>query len=685
MIGLVIAGTASGIGKTTVSMALISALRAEGAVVQPFKVGPDYIDPTHLSTAAERVCRNLDSWLMPREALLATFARAMRGADFAVVEGVMGLFDGRTGQGNAASTAEVANILGLPILLVVDAGRVGRSVAATVRGFATFDRGIRLAGVIVNNVASATHGDLIRSAIQDEAELPVVGVLRRDERIKIQERHLGLVPGYERPDAAAVEALAGRRTDLDLTAIRALARPATIADPAVSRASTNGHEPTVTIAVARDEAFGFYYQDNLELLTAAGARIETFSPLRDARLPEGAAGLYLGGGFPELYARGLAVNEPMLEAVRSAISAGMPCYAECGGLMYLGRSLTDLGGARHALVGALPVDSRMLGSRPRVGYRDLVAARDSILFAAGQRLRGHEHHWSSLEQRPAEATAAYLVQGEREQPEGFVTDNLLASYVHLHFATEPGLANRFVLACRRWAPRASVVPATTCNSRKRLGALATHGLPPDEIERLSQARIEQMIGHELPTDEPARSLFTRILYAAGDTSLVGSIHATQDFVGAATAALDRGAPIVVDVHAVAAGIRAQAERAGSAVHVAIDAARTDGSADPGLTRSARGIQALAPLLEGAVVAIGNAPTALLALLDLVGEGKARPAAVIGLPVGFVAAAESKALLRDTDLPHLTILGTRGGSPLAAAALNFVLAHGAAQRIAGVRR
>lgn len=453
--GFVIAGTASGVGKTTVATGIVGALRARGLRVQPFKTGPDYIDPTYLSRAAGRLCRNLDTWMLTEATVRELFARATAEADVAVVEGVMGLFDGRDERGEddapgAGSAAHLARLLDLPIVLVVDARAMAQSAGALVQGFQRYQPDLRFAGVILNRVAGARHAEMCAAPITAATGLPVLGWLSRAPEIVIPERHLGLVPEIETP---ASEALFERITalvtqQLDLDALLARAAPCIEAAPTGLFPS----EPVATrarIAIARDAAFHFYYEDSLDLLRAWGAELVPFSPIADGALPPGCGAIYLGGGFPELFAAELAANAPMLDALRTAAARNVPIYGECGGLMYLSRALTDLEGARHTMAGLVPAQSVMRGTRLTLGYRE-VESCGTPLLPAGERMRGHEFHLSALEPTPEAAadgiTAAYRVLDQGGRPDGFRTGSVTATYVHAHLASRADLAPHFVAA-----------------------------------------------------------------------------------------------------------------------------------------------------------------------------------------------------------------------------------------------
>ncbi|WP_330457041.1 cobyrinate a,c-diamide synthase [Streptomyces sp. NBC_00820] len=452
---LVIAAPASGSGKTTVATGLMAAFTARGLAVSPHKVGPDYIDPGYHSLATGRLGRNLDAYLCGPELVAPLFLHGARGADLAVVEGVMGLYDGAAGEGELASTAHVAKLLRAPVVLVVDASSQSRSVAALVHGFASWDPEVRVGGVILNKVGSDRHEELLREAL-DSAGVPVLGVLRRAAQVDTPSRHLGLVPVAERR-AAAVEAVAAMGAQVadgcDLDALMALARSAgamscaawdaaeAVDSPAQDHPTRSADKRAPRIAVAGGAAFTFSYAEHAELLTAAGADVVTFDPLRDEELPEGTGGLVIGGGFPEVYGGELSANEPLRKAVAELAFSGAPVAAECAGLLYLCRELDDL-----PMCGVLDASARM-SERLTLGYQDAVALGDSVLAVAGTRMRGHEFHRTVVEPG-AGAAPAWGVRAPVRRVEGFVQGGVHASYLHTHWAAEPGVARRFVERCR---------------------------------------------------------------------------------------------------------------------------------------------------------------------------------------------------------------------------------------------
>ncbi|MBI3767305.1 MAG: cobyrinate a,c-diamide synthase [Deltaproteobacteria bacterium] len=481
---MLIAAPASGSGKTTLTLALIAAARRRGLVVQPFKVGPDFIDPGHHARLAGRPARTLDGWMLGADACRASMRAAMASADVAIVEGMMGLFDGLSSTGDAGSTAEIAKWLDLPVLLVLDAGAMARSAAAVVRGFRDFDLAVTIAGVVFNRIGGAGHLRLLRDALAAAGLPPCLGGFPVDAALALPERHLGLFTAAETTVAFDVLADAAER-HLDVDEILRLATAVTplpkeeraekregtkkregtaeregmagvegrgLSPRPDAQRSTAAQRPRVRaqIAIARDEAFSFYYPENLELLAAAGAEIVEFSPLCDMRLPSGTCGLYLGGGYPEVHAARLAANLPLLEALRAFAAAGGLVYAECGGLMLLGDTLEDETGRTHAMAGVLPLRTRMLPQRLTLGYREVTIACD---FLPPLVARGHEFHGSTLDDSsvPVSLARAYVVGDPAtgvSAREGFTSRRTLASYVHLHFASAPALAGGLVAAAR---------------------------------------------------------------------------------------------------------------------------------------------------------------------------------------------------------------------------------------------
>lgn len=456
---VVVAAPASGQGKTTVATGLMAALTARGVRVSPHKVGPDYIDPGYHALACGRPGRNLDPFLVGERTVAPLFAHGARGADVAVVEGVMGLYDGAVGRGEFASTAHVAGLLDAPVLVVVDARSQGRSVAALVHGFATYQGAPRIAGVVLNRVGSPRHEAILRDAL-DPLGIPVLGVLGRHDAVAKPARHLGLVPVAERHREAvatvdALGALVGASVDVD--AVLRIARSAgpltasawdperALQDPERAAGDADRPRPRARprIAVAGGAAFTFGYAETPELLTAAGAEVVPFDPLRDEALPPGTAGVVIGGGFPEVYAAELAANAALRTRVAAFAAAGGAVAAECAGLLYLARSLDGA-----PMCGVLDADARMT-ERLTLGYRDAVAATDSVLAVEGTPVRGHEFHRTVIAPGTGVRSAWRWPGAAADAPahrEGFVVGRVHASYLHTHWAGNPGAARRFVAA-----------------------------------------------------------------------------------------------------------------------------------------------------------------------------------------------------------------------------------------------
>jgi cobyrinic acid a,c-diamide synthase len=450
---IVVAGVTSGVGKTTVAVAIMHSLRMKGLKVQPFKVGPDFIDPSYHTFVTKRQSRNLDVWMMGKQGVLGCFANACQGADVAVIEGVMGLYDGMSGKDDFASTAHVARILDAPVVLVVDAGKGARSIAAIVLGFLHFDRNVRIAGIILNNVASDRHAGYITEALAGKVKAPVVGIVRRNSEIRMEERHLGLVPAPELQEAkkkAITEAAKYVADQIDIDRILNLCGTCRLPDAPVRTKLAK----KARIAVALDESFNFYYTDNLDALRRSGAELVFFSPVREQRLPENIGGLMLGGGFPEVLADRLEKNRSMIKSIKKGVQDGMPVYCECGGLMYLTRSIRGYKGEKKArkMAGLVDADTLMT-SRLTLNYTE--AECSGPIFGKAH-LRGHEFHYSSIENIARDSRFAYSMKkgkGITGGRDGFVVnENGLAAYMHLQFANTK-LPDRLVQACARYSRR----------------------------------------------------------------------------------------------------------------------------------------------------------------------------------------------------------------------------------------
>jgi cobyrinic acid a,c-diamide synthase len=464
MTAFVIAGTHSGVGKTTVTLSILAALCKRGLRVQAYKVGPDFIDPGHHRAISGTPSRTLDGWMLSREYNQHTFEQNLQDKDVGVVEGVMGLFDGYDGKSEAGSTAEIAKWLGLPVILVVDASAMARSVAALVQGFRTFDQNLNVAGVIFNRIAGSGHLQYLRDALENVPGITVLGGLPHNENILIPERHLGLVTSSEHElTPTRIEQLASFCEDnldlermlqgADVSGFKFQVSGSRTAD--VKRETWNlKPRKSVRFGIARDEAFCFYYPDNLELLEQAGAELVFFSPLHDSSLPPNVQGLYFGGGYPEVHAETLAANSTMRQEIAAFIDRGGVVYAECGGFMYLTSGIRDSHDRLFPMVGIYPTVARMLPRLAALGYVEVEVERANDLVAAG-RVRGHEFHYSELEQKDFcgdTIEPVYHIRkrhGEAPRSEGYLYKRCLASYVHLHFGSNPQFATSLVHAARQ--------------------------------------------------------------------------------------------------------------------------------------------------------------------------------------------------------------------------------------------
>ncbi|MBM3235179.1 cobyrinate a,c-diamide synthase [Candidatus Poribacteria bacterium] len=447
---IVIAGTHSGCGKTTTAIGLMSALSRKNYKVQGFKAGPDYIDPSHHTHVTGIPSRNLDTWMIERDKLLELFEHNARTADISIIEGVMGMFDGYDALDERGSTAHLAKLLGSPVILVINAGAMARSAAAMVHGYKTFDPNVRVVGVIANNIANENHFNYVKPAIEEYTQTPALGYLQRDPAISIDERHLGLIPHaegkvneerYEKLTQNVLEHIHLERLIELASDVQALPKYT----PSVFTVKSTPNSK-IRIGVARDQAFNFYYEDNLDILRALGAELTFFSPVNDSSLPGNLDLLYIGGGFPELFAEHLADNHEMRKSIKDFVDTSMPIYAECGGLMYLAQSIQTFDGKIYPMVGILPVRSEMVSKRLSLGYITINVRRDNLLSNAGEVHRGHEFHWSTIEETGEVKYAYETVKHRRREtkPDGIMVGNVLASYAHLHFASNLSLAENLL-------------------------------------------------------------------------------------------------------------------------------------------------------------------------------------------------------------------------------------------------
>ncbi|HWI54928.1 MAG TPA: cobyrinate a,c-diamide synthase [Desulfobacteria bacterium] len=456
---LMIAGTHSGVGKTTITTAVLSLFTKAGLNVQPYKVGPDYIDPSYHSAATGNKCRNLDSWILKEEAVRQFFINSATRADIAVIEGVMGVFDGSSGNTDTGSSAHIAKLLGCPVVLIVDVKSMARSAAAVVLGFKNFDPGLKVAGVILNRVGSQRHLGLVTEAIETYCDVPVLGYIKKNARLELPSRHLGLVPAVE--GGSLLETVSGLseeiRQGIDIAGLIKAAESAGELDfgDRAELMPDAGSQETVRIGIAMDEAFSFYYEDGLEIFRMKGAELIPFSPIHDDNLPPDLHGIYIGGGFPEMFIQELSVNNKLKEAIKDAGSSGVPVFGECGGFMYLSDFISDFEGENHPMVGLIPGRCIMEKKLVGMGYVTARCMTENIIAPAESRIRGHEFHYSRFEPNKPAKDFPYAFELTRNRSgnivfDGYALGNILGSYLHIHFGSDIGLADSFIEKCREF-------------------------------------------------------------------------------------------------------------------------------------------------------------------------------------------------------------------------------------------
>ncbi len=458
--GIVIAGTNSNCGKTTISMGIMAALSEKGLTVQPYKVGPDYIDPMFHSFITGRECRNLDSWMLQEETIKYLYSKNAIAADIAVTEGVMGFYDGIGGDSIKGSTAEVSNMIGAPVVLVVNGEAMALSAAALVKGFAEFDKTVAVKGVIFNNISGDAHFRLLKAAVENYTGVAVLGYLKPVKEITIGSRHLGLVTSAEISDLKERAGMLSSqiRETVNLELLMKLSKEAQAAGTVCEPVHADIAEKVkiagkVKIAVAKDEAFCFYYRDSLELLETLGAELVYFSPLKDSKLPDDISGLYIGGGYPEVWAKELQENLSIKQDVKRQVEKGLPAYAECGGLMYLADSIETGEGREYGMVGLIPGKSRMTSALKRFGYVTVRLTEDTILGKRNSEIRAHEFHYSETSVSPEIRTCYNVFRGFESTAAaqiwncGFRIHNLIAGYPHMHFWANPSFGRRFIQSC----------------------------------------------------------------------------------------------------------------------------------------------------------------------------------------------------------------------------------------------
>jgi cobyrinic acid a,c-diamide synthase len=446
---LVIAGVSSGVGKTTFTIGLMAALKKRGLNVQGFKCGPDYIDTSFHTAVTERPSRNVDSWMFTKDVMKEVYIQGSNGADISIIEGVMGFYDGKSATSNQGSTAEISMLLDCPTVLVVDCSKMARSAAAIVKGYQLLEPRVNIVGVIANKVGSSGHYKIIKEAVEQECGVPVCGYLLNDSSVKMPERHLGLVPSIERGDLNALflklAELVENTIDVNKLLQLSMRKPleSNVTDSIFKQRPSKG----VKLAIAKDRAFSFYYQENLELLEAYGAECLYFSPLKGEPIPEEADGLYIGGGFPEQFAKELSEQGAVTQSIKKRIEQGLPTLAECGGFMYLAESIETLEGKQYPMVGVIPGKIKMGDKLAAIGYREITGLPGNFLFNDKLIARGHEYHYSSYYSSNTSRYSYHTKGVFGEGNEGYLTNNLIAGYTHIHFASCPELVENFIEKC----------------------------------------------------------------------------------------------------------------------------------------------------------------------------------------------------------------------------------------------
>jgi cobyrinic acid a,c-diamide synthase len=471
---IIIAGTSSGVGKTSITLGILHKFKDLGLKIQSFKVGPDFIDPAYHTFVTNNPCYNLDSWLMGEKGVIDTFEKYTRGKDIAVIEGVMGLFDGAEGKKDFASTAQIAKILESPIILVIDASKAARSIAAIAYGFMNFDRGLKIKGIILNKIASNKHFHLIKDAFDNKIKIPIVGVVYKNEGFTFSERHLGLIPTAELDNKRKKNILNSVRTISDsLDSDKLISLMVLLKNEKTLKKKDRINEQqskNLKIAVALDNSFNFYYQENLDILQKKGAELIFFSPINDIYLPKDIDGILLGGGFPEILSKDLTKNHSMMKSIKKMAENEIPLYAECGGLMYLTKSikegihrykktneiaeLDENSQKTYKMIGLIDAATKMTNSLT-LNYTQGEILNESFLFGKVKNIRGHEFHYSKIENIHHDTRYSYYLDkgiGISEKKDGIIVYNTIASYTHLHFSNSK-LPTNFVLNCKKYSKK----------------------------------------------------------------------------------------------------------------------------------------------------------------------------------------------------------------------------------------
>ena len=677
---LMIAGIGSGSGKTTLTCALLKRFYEQDIKVTAFKSGPDYIDPMFHLEVLHTPSYNLDLYMMGKENCTYLLEKHTKSTQLALIEGVMGFYDG-VGKTPSCSSYELASITKTPVVLVVSCKGMGLSVVPLIEGFLNFKENT-IKGIILNGINKMSYA-YYKDMIESYTSVKVYGYLPYLEEVSLESRHLGLITAKEvKGLEEKIQCLYEQTKEtLDIEGLLDLSKEAEslesnvpeeitkilgesfeVADSHVNDLNTDNNKKIkntevkkVKIGIAKDKAFSFYYQDNLELLEALGAELIPFSPLKDQILPEGISGLLLGGGYPEIYAEPLAQNLSMKKAIQQAIENGMPCIAECGGFVYLQNSLKLLDGTIHKMVGALKGEVTMTKNLVRFGYVEIESVKDTLLTKKGEKLKVHEFHYSDCTEN-GDAFKAYKANKSLEWMCVEGNENLFAGYPHIHFYSNPKIAKRFILACKTYKPRKII-----------------KYLLPNEIEKESFRMIDEILG-ETKINPLYAPIIKRAIHTTADFDYLAHLCFSKHVVERAILALQNGAHIVTDTQMVKAGInKTILTDFGGKVHCFIaDEDVALRAKKEGTTRSAVAIEKAAKLNHPLIFAIGNAPTALLKIKELIEKGVLAPELVIGVPVGFVNVVESKEELMEIDVPYIVARGRKGGSNVAAAICNALL-------------
>lgn len=660
---LMIAGTGSGSGKTTLTCALLKHFYEQDIKVTAFKSGPDYIDPMFHLEVLHTPSYNLDLYMMGKENCTYLLDKHTRNTELALIEGVMGFYDGM-GQTTSSSSYELASVTKTPVVLVVSCKGMGLSIVPLIEGFLNFKENT-IKGVILNGINKMSY-TYYKEMIEKYTSIKVYGYLPYIEEASLESRHLGLITAKEVEDLEAkIHCLYEQTKDtLDIEGLLNLSKeaenlespmPSEIAKLFDENIKSAGSEAKVKIGIAKDQAFAFYYQDNLELLEALGAELIPFSPLEDRSLPVGIKGLILGGGYPEVYAKSLEHNGPMKEAIKQALEDGMPCIAECGGFIYLQKSLELMDGTKHNMVGFLNGEVTMTKNLVRFGYVEMESLRDTVLTRVGEKLKVHEFHYSDCTQN-GEAFKASKASKSLEWLCIEGKENLFAGYPHIHFYTNPQMAKRFVATCKMYKSDRII-----------------KYLLPNDIEKESFRMIDEILG-ETKINPLYAPIIKRAIHTTADFDYATHLCFSDHVVERAILALQKGAHIVTDTQMVKAGINKTIVASfGGEVHCFVadeDVALC--AKERGTTRSAVAMEKAMTLKHPLIFAIGNAPTALLKIKELVEKDLLNPELVIGVPVGFVNVVESKEELMEIDVPYIVARGRKGGSNVAAAICNALL-------------